>query len=214
MSANIESLVAENARTWSDELRAARNMPRNVAATSRLKSDPDKLAKLAELAEIDPEQLADVSVRGTNVSFQVADSKGVLSAGFFPLARLDEGGGRRRKTGKGGVRQTRTPDASAGHGTAPAPSVATTDDPKTSKEAEKGTPPDAEGVPPDIGTMSAGAVAELLKDTPDGVDVGEVLKAEWERPEGPRTVVERAAKKLNLLDEDGKPKTTEAAPPA
>jgi hypothetical protein len=203
MSQNIETLVAENAKTWSDELRVARSMPRDEAATAKLKDDPDKLARLANLAEIKPEQLADVAVRGTNVSFQVSDADGVLSAGFFPLARLNEDAD--ENADAGGVRTPRKPDdSSIGHGTAPVPSVATTGDQSD----------DGDDDPPDVGAMSGESVANLLKDTPEGVDVNEVLAAEWARPDGPRTAVQRAAKKLGLLDEDGKPKTAETAPPA
>jgi hypothetical protein len=191
-STSLEDLITENRKTYSAELMGARRMPRDEDATSDLKKDPAKLAKLAELADVPAERIADVAIRGTNVTFQVQETDGALSAGFFPIAALED-----EDAAAAGEVASRVPlDPAPQGGTASVPSVAT----------EPGAPTD-EGLPENIDNLTGDKVAGLLKDTPDGVDRDEVLKHEFARPGGPRTSVLRAAKTLGLLDDNGQPKS-------
>jgi len=208
----IEDLIAENQATFNADLVGARAQPRDEAATSDLKGDSDKMAKLAELAEVKPEDVVDCAVRGTNVSFQVKDADGVVSPGFFPLASL-EGRATKAKRESGTVQKRGSTDPAPKGGAATVPTVVSTDGDTVEPGDDPPVPP-PEGVPADIDGLSGDKVAELLKDTPEGVDADAVLAHEFAREGGPRTAVTRAAQKLGKLNEDGSLKTDEGAPPA
>jgi hypothetical protein len=197
-STSLEDLITENRQTYNAELMGARRAPRDEAATSDLKGDPDRLAKLAELAGVPPDKIADVAVRGTNVTFQVQDNDGALSAGFFPMAAFADDEDKAAEAADAGEVHTRVPlDPSPQGGTATVASIAT----------EPGEPTD-EGLPVNIDNLSGEKVAGLLKDTPEGVDADAVLRHEFAREGGPRASVRRAARTLDMLNEDGNPKGT------
>jgi hypothetical protein len=208
----LEDLIVENRKTFHTDLMVARAQPRDDAATSRLKSDEDQMAALAELAKAEPENIVDCAIRGANVTFQVKDAAGVVSSGFFPVAALAEPTSKRSRAS--GTVATHTPsDPSPTGGAATVPTVVTADDGTSEDEgdADKGdatTVPPTQGVPAGIDRMSASEVAELLKDTPEGVDPHAVLKHEFARDGGPRSVVTRAAAKTGLLDSTGQPQSS------
>lgn len=208
----LEDLIAENRQTFHTDLMVARAQPRDDAATSRLKSDEDQMAALAKLAKVDQENIVDCAIRGTNVTFQVKDSAGVISPGFFPVAALAEPTSKRARAS--GKVATHTPsDPSPTGGAATVPTVVTTDNDESEDASDAGKPDDAtvpaaQGVPAGIDRMSAGEVAQLLKDTPEGVDPRAVLEHEFARDGGPRSVVTRAAAKTGLLDEAGQPQSS------
>lgn len=206
----LEDLIAENRETFSEELMVARAQPRDEQATADLKGDPDKLAKLAELAEVDPEDIVDAAVRGTNVTFMVKDEETALSAGYFPLTALKGSATAKRK--RTGTVASRTPtDQAPRGGSATVPTIVSTggDEPAPGDDAPV---PPAEGLPSDINDMGANQVASLLKDTPEGVDANAVLTHEFAREGGPRVQVQRAAKTLDMLDDDGNPKPAGVPP--
>lgn len=84
----LDQLLEEHRRTYDSEVFRVRQEPRHHGHTEALRADPDRMAKLAELAELDPDRILDVSVRGDHVSFVVVDENGAPSYGFFPLADL------------------------------------------------------------------------------------------------------------------------------
>lgn len=84
----LDQLLEEHRRTYDSEVFRVRQEPRHHGHTEALRADPDRMAKLAELAELDPDRILDVSVRGDHVSFVVVDEDGAPSYGFFPLADL------------------------------------------------------------------------------------------------------------------------------
>lgn len=199
MPGSLEDLIAENQATYSQELMVARSQPPDVQATADFKGDPDNLAKLAELAEVDPDDIAAVAIRGTNVSFMVKDAQGAVSAGFFPIAAFADDEDRAAAAAeRGGVKPTVQIDPPLHGGTATVPTVAT----------EPGAATDA-GTPENIDNLTGAQVATLLKDTPDGVDRDAVLAHEFDREGGPRVSVQRAASTLGLLDDEGQPKTAD-----
>lgn len=194
-STSLEDLIAENRATNHPELIGARRVPRDEGATSDFKADADKMAKLAEVAQVPAENIVDLAVRGTNVTFQVKDADGALSAGFFPTAALAEDAA--DEVADAGTVLSRTPiDPAPQGGTASVPSIV----------QEPGEPTD-EGLPENIADLTGDRVAALLKDTPDGVDADAVLQHEFAREAGPRTSVLRAAKTQGMLNEEGQPKS-------
>lgn len=199
---NLEDLIVENRKTYSPELMAARAQPVDTRATAELRDDPDRMAKLADLAGVKPDAIKDVAVRGTNVSFMVADDAGAPSAGYFPIAAFAEDADEEtvQAAQDAGEVQGRTNVTTPIHGgTATVPTVAT----------EPGAATD-DGLPENIDNLTGAKVAGLLKDTPDGVDRDAVLEHEFAREGGPRTTVERAARTLGLLNDEGQPQTQAA----
>lgn len=202
----LEDLVVENRRTYSPELTAARSQPRDEQATTDLKGDSDRMDRLAELAEVEPERVVDVAVRGRNVTFVVADGlddsgapTGAISTGFFALSDLD-GSGKRKRAG-GTSSRPKVPRSPRG-GTATVPSV--TDEDRGTAETDPagpeqpGTGPAATaGVPDNLSELNAEDTAALFADAPEGVDLGAVLAAEQAR-DNPRVTVLRAADKAGV----------------
>ena len=207
----LEDLIVSNRETFNDEIRAARAIPRDTRATSDFKSDEAKMKKLSDLADL-PEgsRIHDCAVRGANVTFQVADKDGVLSAGFFPLESFD-GSVTKAKREAGQAPAERVPqDPSPRGGTAAVATVVTEGGTPDAGETPE-TPPAVDGVPADIAELSGAKVAALLKDTPEGIDPLAVVQHEFAREDGPREAVKRAAASTGLLDDEGNPRTTPAA---
>lgn len=193
----LEDLIVENQRTYSPELMQARAVLPNGQATADLQADDEKLDRLADLAGVAREDIVGVAVRGANVTFMVKDAQTAVSAGFFPLAELDAD----EPDADAGMVQARTDiEPPIQGGAATVPTVVTQPDPPPGDPLEG-------GLPANIDNLTGDAVASLLKDTPDGVDADAVLAHEFDREGGPRTSVQRAAKTLGMLDEQGNPKT-------
>jgi hypothetical protein len=203
----LEDLVVENRRTYSPELTTARAMPRDQQATDDLKGDSDRMERLADLAEVEPERIVDVAVRGRNVSFVVADGlddagvpTGAISTGFFALSDLD-GGDKAKARKRGGVRsRPKVPRAPRG-GTATVPSEAApergTAETEPAGPEQPGTGPAPGAVPDNLSELNADDTAALFADAPEGVDLGAVLAAEQAR-DNPRLTVLRAAEKAGV----------------
>jgi hypothetical protein len=188
----IEQLVAEAAANYPDELRDARGIPRDDAATASLKDDPDRMARLAELAEVEDDgRIADVAVRGTNVTFVVLEGdEGVPSTGFFPLESLGSGTKAKRAARRGTRSSASTVDThhgAVGHGTAdPNPQVGGDDpaDPAESAEDDDPAEDDEKGgsgdTPPTAERLDAKAtVAELQADDTSAERKQEIADVEY-----------------------------------
>lgn len=168
---SLEDLIVEMGKNYPPELRNIRAVLPDGQATSDFKSDPDKMARLAELAGVNVEQtapgepdheiIADVAIRGQYVSFVVLDADGVPSSGAFSVAQLAQGADDSKPliaatpTVIGGTGQA----GAVGHGTARVPTVA--------RDGELQAPP---GVPANIDDLSDDETVELLTNPPQGVD--------------------------------------------
>lgn len=207
----LEELIVNNRENYPDDLRAARNLPRNGKATARLNAallaDPDaddsavtQLEKLRELADLgDEERIVDVAIRGEYITFQVADGEGAVSPGAFKLEALtaDSKRGRKRAAKKGGKADDRveTRGGSVEHG------QATPDEPAEPGPDAPGADDDAGGLPDGIENMNRDAVIAQLKSPDDGVDPRAVARWEQEQREGgPRASVIKEAEKLGLFE--------------
>lgn len=208
----LEELVVAHRENNPPELVTAFATPENGVASAELAKDEDRLEKLAELAEVEREQIVATAVRGQNVTFRIEEEDGALSRGFFPLSAL-EGGAKASKAAKRGrtdsrrvVGRTDAPGAVSG-GTASVPSVAT----------PKDTPPPPEGVPGNIESLNASAKIKLLTEPAEGVDPRAVARYEQSR-EKPAPSVIKKAEELGLFEpignSDGSPDSGGQTPPA
>jgi hypothetical protein len=193
----LEDLIVENQKTYSQDLMIARSRLPDGQATADFKTDEEKMAKLAEVAGVKPEDIVGVAVRGTNVTFMVKDAQTAVSAGFLPLAQLEDA-----EEGDATVQPRTDIDMPLHGGAATVPTVVTEPEPPPGD-------PLAGGVPANIDNLTGDAVARLLKDTPDGVDRDAVLRHEFDREGGPRTNVVRAAKTTGMLDAEGQPRASD-----
>lgn len=225
---SLEDLVVENRRTYSPELTTARAQPVDAQATADLKGDPDRMALLAKLADVEPERIVSVAVRGSAVTFMVADSydelrgpQGAVSAGYFLLTDLDGSAkaARRRSASRKGTaaRSSAAIDTRAGavgHGSATVPTIASTGgeapevpDGRSAADVDADEVADApsqavEGVPSEVvaGELNAKETIKLLKDPPGGVDPRAVAAFERSR-EPQRSSVLKEAEKLGLFEQ-------------
>lgn len=198
---SIEQLIVEAEQSYPEELRNARGVIKDEAATTDLKGDADRMGRLAELAEVDADQIADVAVRGTNVTFVVLEGdEGVPSSGFFPLAAL-AGDSRARRAARTGAKTSaqtsaKTRRGAVGHGTA---------DPSPVIPEDNGGDDDDTGDEPLVNLNARGAVAELQAEDTTAERKAEIAQAEYDLPAGERrkTVVDA------LIEQGHEPPSTE-----